>query len=767
MKFGSSQSVTREEDQRFLTGQGRYVDDIAPEGALQGYLLRSPVAHAEITELDVSQARDAPGVHLVVTAADLVAAGLANAIPFTVIDSEDGSKAAAPRRPILAEGRVRFVGEPVAFIVADTLAAARDAAERVIFDFEELEPKLDLAIGGPEIHPEAPGNLCYSWGAGDKAAADKALDEAAHVVKVTVEDNRIMCASMEPRAIFAEMDGDRLHVCENGQGVWTKKAEIAAWLGVDPEMVHVTTPDVGGAFGMKTMRYPEHFLLSFAARGLRRPVRWMADRTESMLSDNGGRDLTCTAELAFDADCKLTGYRLHTVSNLGAYVSGFAQIIQSRLFSHVFPGVYDVQAAYMNNKAVFTNTTQVDAYRGAGRPEAISVLERAMDHAARVLDMDPMDLRRRSFIAPGQMPYKTAAGELYDSGDFARAMDRAAREADVAGFAARRDASAAAGRLRGQGLCYYIEAILGQPSETAKVELTRTGARVYVGTQSAGQGHETVYKQLLRDRLGLDLDRIEIIQGDSDQIAKGGGTGGSRSVTVQGAAIHATAETLLGRLLPFAEQVIGAEAAWFDPEEAVFRAPGSNTVVGLMDLADRARAEGRADLLVAEKEIRNAGRSFPNGCHIAEVEVDPETGLLTIERYTVADDLGNLMNPMLVAGQIHGGIAQGAGQAMNERVVFDADGQLLTATFMDYGIPRASDFPFFDFHSEPTPTATNLLGMKGCGEAGTIGAMAAVANAVQDALWPMGVAVADMPFTPHRVWQMIEEAKGRGGTDQG
>ncbi|WP_420396897.1 xanthine dehydrogenase family protein molybdopterin-binding subunit [Nioella sp.] len=730
MKFGSSQSVTREEDQRFLTGQGRYVDDIAPEGALHCYLLRSPVAHAEITELEVSAARDMSGVHLVVTAADLAAAGLANSIPFTVIDTEDGGKAAAPRRPILAEGRVRFVGEPVVFIVAETMAAARDAAELVVLDFDELEPKLDVALGGPEIHPEAPGNLCYSWGAGDKEAADRALADAAHVVAVTVEDNRIMCASMEPRAITAEMQGERLHVCENGQGVWTKKAEITAWLGMDPEDVLVTTPDVGGAFGMKTMRYPEHFLLSFAARELRQPVRWMADRTESMLSDNGGRDLTCTAELAFDANFKLTGYRLHTVSNVGAYVSGFAQIIQSRLFSHVFPGVYDVQAAYMNNKAVFTNTTQVDAYRGAGRPEAIYVLERAMDHAARVLGVDPMELRRRAFIAPGQMPYKTAAGELYDSGDFARAMDRAAREADTAGFDARRAESAAKGKLR-------------------------------------GQGHETVYKQLLRDRLGLDLDQIEIVQGDSDQIAKGGGTGGSRSVTVQGSAIYATSDVLLDGLMPFAEEVIGAEGARFDPEEAVFRAPGSNTVVGLMELAERAEAEGRADLLVAQKEIRNAGRSFPNGCHIAEVEIDPETGLLTIERYTVTDDLGNLMNPMLVEGQIHGGIAQGAGQAMNERVVFDENGQLLTASFMDYGMPRAGDFPFFDFHSEPTETHTNMLGMKGCGEAGTIGAMAAVANAVQDALWPVGVRVADMPFTPHRVWQMIEEAKGSSGTDQG
>ncbi len=763
MKFGSSQSVTRVEDERFLTGHGRYVDDLAPEGALVAHVFRSPVAHGEITELDVSDARAIPGVHLVVTAEDLAAAGLANSIPFTVIDNADGSKAAAPRRPILAEGRVRFVGEPVAFIVADSQSAARDAAEAILFDTRDLAPKLDVAPGGAPIHDEAPDNVCYRWAAGDSAAAEAALSDAAHVVNVTVEDSRIMAASLEPRAIYAEMEGNRLHVCENGQGVWTKKAEIAAWLGVDPDMVKVTTPDVGGAFGMKTMRYPEHFLLSFAARTLDRPVRWMADRTESMLSDNAGRDLTCTAELAFDADYRLTGYRLNTVSNLGAYCSGFSQIIQSRLFSHVFPGVYDVQAAAMTNTAVFTNTTQVDAYRGAGRPEAIYVLERAMDHAARVLGLDPMELRRRSFIDAGQMPYRTAAGELYDSGDFARAMDRAAKEADVAGFAARRAESAATGKLRGQGMCYYIEAILGAPMETAKVDLTAKGARVYVGTQSNGQGHETVYKQLLRDKLGLELDQIEIVQGDSDLIAKGGGTGGSRSVTVQGSAIHATSEVLIDRLRPFAEEAIGAEDARFDPEEAVFRAPGSNTVIGLMELVEKAEAEDRADLLTAEKEIRNAGRSFPNGCHIAEVEIDPETGDLVIDRYTVVDDLGNLMNPMLVAGQIHGGVVQGAGQVMNERVVYDEDGQLLTATFMDYGMPRAEDVPFFDFHSQPTETATNTLGMKGCGEAGTIGAMAALANAVQDALWPVGVRVADMPFTPHRLWRMIAEARKTGG----
>ena len=758
MKFGSSQSVTREEDQRFLTGRGRYVDDIAPEGALACYLLRSPVAHAEIAALDVSAAREAPGVHLVVTAADLAAAGLANSIPFTVIDNEDGTRAAAPRRPILAEGRVRFVGEPVVFIVADTMAAARDAAELVELDFDELEPKLDVAIGGPEIHPEAPGNLCYSWGAGDKAAADQALAEAAHVVKVTVEDNRIMCASLEPRAIYAEMQGERLHVCENGQGVWTKKAEISQWLGVDPEMVHVTTPDVGGAFGMKTMRYPEHFLLSFAARQLRQPVRWMADRTESMLSDNGGRDLICTAELGFDADLKLTAYRLHTVSNVGAYVSGFAQIIQSRLFSHVFPGVYDVQAAYMNNKAVFTNTTQVDAYRGAGRPEAIYVLERVMDRAARALGVDPLELRRRNFIAPAQFPYKTVSDETYDVGDFNLVLDRLVKEADLAGFAARRAADEAEGRYRGAGLCYYIESILGDPSESADVEFREDGGvTIYVGTQSNGQGHETVYAKFLADQTGIPVTAIEVVQGDSDRIAKGGGTGGSRSVTTQANATLATVDKMVAAFTPFLAEEMGVaeEAVDFDGE--TFRAPGSNLTPTVLEAADLARARGRRDLLRHKAEARLPGRSFPNGAHLAEVVIDPETGQSRVERYTVVDDFGNLINPMLAEGQVHGGVAQGLGQAMLEHVVYDADGQLLTASFMDYAMPRAEDMPWVAFTSEPVPSTRNPMGMKGCGEAGTVGALAAVANAVQDALWDRGIRQVDMPFTPVKLWELLRD----------
>ncbi|WP_227284184.1 xanthine dehydrogenase family protein molybdopterin-binding subunit [Boseongicola sp. H5] len=758
-KFGTSQPVTRLEDTRLLTGHGRYIDDVAPKDALFGHVLRSPVAHGEITALDLTGAREAAGVHLVLSAADLAEAGLPNAMKFSTVKNRDGSDGAAPARPILAEGRVRFVGEPIAFIVADSVAAAKDAAELIVFDFEELEPHMELRPGGPELHPEAPDNVAYDWALGDEAATEAALAASAHRVRFEIEDNRIIVNSLEPRGCYAETDGDRLHLAVNGQGVWGTKAALAKWFGLEAGNVRVTTPDVGGGFGMKGMDYPESFMVAHAARVLGRPVRWMSERTEAMLSDNAGRDLVCVAELGFDADYRMTAYRMTSLSNMGAYNSQFAQPIQSQLFSRVLTGVYDVQDVFMNNRGVYTNTTQVDAYRGAGRPEAIYTLERAMDYAARELGVDPLELRRKSFIQPDQFPYKTAVGELYDVGEFDRLLTRAEHEADLAGFAARKSVAERAGRLRGLGICYYIESILGDPSETAKIELTQTGARVYVGTQSNGQGHETVYAQFVHDQTGLPIEAIEIVQGDSDLIAHGGGTGGSRSVTTQGTALRVTGRALIAGLVPFVEGMLDAKDVSFDSEEGVFRTPGSNTVVTLLEAAEAARADGQAALCVAEETGKLPGRSYPNGCHIAEVEIDRETGVTEVVRYTVVDDFGNLMNPMLAEGQVHGGVAQGIGQAITEHVVYDETGQLLTATFMDYGMPRADNMPFVAFHAEPVPSTANELGMKGCGEAGTVGALAAVANAVQDALWPLGIRRVDMPFTPARVWAMLQEGE--------
>ncbi|GFE63467.1 xanthine dehydrogenase family protein molybdopterin-binding subunit [Litoreibacter roseus] len=755
-KFGTSQPIKRLEDTRFLTGGGQYLDDIAPEGALHAYVLRSSVAHGDITELDVSDAAEAEGVHMVLTAETLKEAGIKNGMGASIIQNRDGTKGAAPRRPLLAEGRVRFVGEAVAVVVAETMAQARDAADLILLDADDLDAKVDVAEGGPEIHAEAPGNVAYDWATGDEDATAKAFDSAAYTTRLEIADNRIIANSMEPRGCFAEMQDGRLHVAFSGQGVWGFKASVSRALGLSPEDVRVTNPDVGGGFGMKSMDYPEYFVIAHAARAVNKPVRWQAERTESMLSDNGGRDLYSTAELAFDANHKITAYRVDTTCNLGAYNSGYAQFIQSELAAKVLMGTYDVQIAWFRNRGIYTNTTQVDAYRGAGRPEAIYVLERAIDHAARVLGVDALDLRRKNFIPADQFPYTSVTGELYDVGDFHKVLKRAEQEADIAGFAARKESSKAAGKLRGLGVCYYIESILGDPSETAKVSFTDEGrVQLFVGTQSNGQGHETVYPQLLHEYSGIPLDVIDVVQGDSDLIAKGGGTGGSRSVTTQGTAIKGTAEAIVDRFKPFVADQLGVPEVAF--EDGAFRADGSNTVMTLIEAADLAREAGEADLLTTSETTTLPGRSFPNGCHVAELEIDPDTGVTQVVKYTVVDDLGNLMNPVLAEGQVHGGVVQGIGQAISEHVVYDEDGQLLTATFMDYGIPRALEMPFIAFYSEPVPSTANVLGMKGCGEAGTVGALAAVANAALDAVWDSGVRHVDMPFTPMRVWSWLNE----------
>lgn len=762
-KFGKSQTVTRFEDRRLLTGHGAYVDDAVPEGALFGFFFRSPVAHAEITELDVSEARAAPGVHAVLTAESLEDAGVALGMKAMVVENRDGSRGARPLRPILAKGRVRFVGEAVALVVAETLDQAHDAAEMIGFDYDDLEPSLGLESGGPEIHPEAPGNVAYDWALGDAEATEAAFASAAHTVKLEVPDNRIIVNSMEPRGATASWDGERLHINYGGQGVWGLKSALARHLGLDEGQVHVTTKDVGGGFGMKGFTYPEYLAVAQAARHLGKPVRWMSDRTEAMLSDNGGRALTSTAELAFDEDCKITAYRVSNLSNLGAYNSEFAQNIQSTLFSKVLTGAYDIPTALLTVKGVYTNTVPVDAYRGAGRPEAIYVLERTMDYAARVLNIDPWELRRRNFIPADAFPYRTVSDQLYDVGDFQRVLSRVHEAADIEGYASRKAASQKAGKLRGLGLSYYIESILGDPTEGAKIEFCEDGTvNLYVGTQSNGQGHETVYAQFLADQSGIPADRIRVVQGDSDLIAKGGGTGGSRSVTIQSGATLITVEETIKAFTPFiaGELGVGEEAVSFD--DGTFRADGSNRTPTLLEAAELARGKGREDLLVHKAEYTLEGRSYPNGAHVAEVETDPETGTVEVVKYTVTDDFGNLMNPMLAEGQVHGGVAQGIGQAINEHVVYDESGQLLTATFMDYAVPRANDVPMISFTTESVPSTANVLGMKGCGEAGTVGALGAVSNAVLDALWPEGVRQADMPFTPGRVWAMLNEARQGG-----
>lgn len=758
-KFGKSQSIPRTEDIRFLTGQGRYVDDIVPEGALYGYVFRSPVAHAEISTLNVEDARESDGVHAVLTIADLETMGMNIGMHGATVKNRDGSKSAAPLRPILAKDRVRFVGEPIAFVVAETMAQAREASELIEFDFEELPVAARMALGEPQIHAEAPDNIAYDWAMGDEAATQAAFDYAAHHITAKVVDNRIITNSLEPRGAYAEWDGSRLHVSINAQGVWEHKKQLSRAFKMNPEDIRVTNPDTGGGFGMKAMPYPENYLVAAAAKSLGRVVRWYGDRSESMLSDNSGRDLVSTCELAFDADHKIQAYRVTTVNNLGAYNSHFGQGIQTTLFAKVLMGTYDCTTTFHAVKGLYTNTTQVDAYRGAGRPEAMFALERTMDQAARELGIDPWELRRKNFIPKESFPYTSATGELYDVGDFNRVLTRVEAECDAKGFAARRTQSEADGKLRGLGLSFYIESILGDPDEGVKVTFEVGGtAKIYVGTQSNGQGHETVFAKFLSDQSGVPMDKIQVIQGDSDLIAKGGGTGGSRSVTVQTHVTLAAVTKIVQQFTPYLAEKMGVEAAQVFFDDLQFRAEGSNLSPTMIEAAEMARVDGRTDLLTFEARAELPGRSYPNGAHVAEVEIDPETGKTDVVRYTVTDDFGNLISPVLVQGQIHGGVAQGLGQILTEHVVYDDEGQLLSASFMDYGMPRADDMPFIDFSTEPTPSTANPMGMKGCGEAGTVGSMAAVSNAVQDALYARGVRQADAPFTPLRVWNLLQEA---------
>jgi aerobic carbon-monoxide dehydrogenase large subunit len=754
-KFGAAQPMPRREDPRFLTGQGRYVDDIVPAGALYAGFVRAPVAHGRITHLDMEAARAMPGVHLALGAADLQGLGVTLDMRFNTVVNRDGTDGAAPARPILARDTVRYAGEAIAVVVAETPDQLRDAIEAVVLDIDDLPVWLQRTIGGDPIHAEAPANCAYDYGIGDAGAVGAALAAAAHRVSLEVVHNRVMANALEPRGAFAEWAGGRLHICVNGQGVWNLKRDLARQLGLPPDAVRVTNPDVGGGFGMKAMVYPEYAALAAAARVLARPVRWMSERGEGMLTDNAGRDLVAQVELGFDQDLKIVAYHVDLVSNLGAYNSEEGQAIQSELFAKVLTGVYDVKAASLRAVGVYTNTCPVDAYRGAGRPEAILTIERAMDHAARELGVDPFDLRARNFIR--SFPYATATGEVIDVGDFDRVLARAKIEADVVGFAARQAASAAKGLLRGLGLGIYIEAILGDPDETARVTLDAGGgATLYVGTQSNGQGHETVYARMLAEQTGIAETDIRIVQGDSDRIAKGGGTGGSRSVTVQGTATRATVSRMVAAFVPFLAAEWGVEGVAFT--DLAFGAPGTNHRSTLIEAASLARAKGRLDLLDVAETTEIDGRSYPNGVHICEVEIDPDTGGLVMDHYTVVDDFGTLIAPVLVMGQIHGGVAQGFGQAVTENAVYDAQGQLLTGSFMDYGMPRADDLPMIRFASEPTPTQRNPMGMKGCGEAGTVGALAAVSNAVRDALAVRGVAHVDMPFTPVRIWQWLQHA---------
>ncbi|EWY39814.1 carbon monoxide dehydrogenase [Skermanella stibiiresistens SB22] len=763
-KFGIGQAVPRTEDARLLTGRGRYTDDITLPGQAHAYVLRSPHAHAKIVSIDLDDARAAPGVLGLYTVDDLEAAGI-SPIPCNVpLVQANGQPLVMPPRPALAKDRVRHVGDPVVFIVAETLDAARDASELVMIDYSELPAIADtvgaLDSSAPQVWDQAPGNLSFVWEKGDKAGTEAGFAKAAKVVSVDVVNNRIVPNSMEGRACLASIDDtDRYVLYVSSQGVHGLRTQLATQIFNEPEeKFHILTTDVGGGFGMKIFMYPEYVLSLFAARKLNRPVKWTSERGEAFLSDDHGRDNVSHADLALDADGKFLAMRVSTVANLGAYLSNFGPYIPTDAGTAMLAGVYTTPAIHVHVKGVFTNTNPVDAYRGAGRPEAAYLLERLVDAAARELGMHPGELRRRNFIPPEAMPYKTALDHVYDTGEFARNMDDALELSDWAGFEARRAAAKAKGKLRGIGLSTYIEACSGGGPEQATIQMMPSGkVTVLIGSQSNGQGHETAYTQIVSDRLGIPAEDIEIVQGDSARISFGSGTGGSRSIPVGGAALSDTAERVIEKAKAKAAELLEAAAVDIGFEDGTFTIVGTDRKMTIQEVAAASAPSDAGFAFDEEARWTPPAATFPNGCHICELEIDPDTGGIEFINYTVVDDFGKVLNPMMLAGQVHGGVGQGIGQAVYEECVYDPDsGQLLTGSFMDYCMPRAANIPFVQFKLNEVPSTTNALGMKGAGEAGAIGAPPAVINAVVDALSPYGIRHVDMPATPQRVWRLIQ-----------
>ena len=767
-KFGFGQSVKRVEDARLIKGEGHYTTDMQVPGQLVGYVMRAPVAHAKITSLDVSAAQSAPGVLMVLTGEELAAAG-ANNLPCLVpIKNHDGTDRSDPGRQILATDIVRHVGDQIAFVVAETMDQAKDASDLISVEFDSRPAVSDmvkaLEPGAPKVHESTNSNLCFDWVYGDAGVTDQVFAKAAKTVKIDLINNKVIANSMEPRACVCDWDAGegKLTMHCGTQGGWMFQDMLAEQvLKLPKDKVRVITPDVGGGFGMKGFFYTEYAMAAFAARKLNRPVAWFSERGEGFLSDVMGRDHLTTAELAFDADNKVQAMRVTVHAGMGAYLSMFAPYIPTYAALKVLPGVYDIKALTYRVKGVFTHTTPVDAYRGAGRPESIYCVERLMDAAAREFGVDSIALRKQNYVKPEQMPYKSSAGETYDTGEFAKVTDMALAKHGYDGFASRKQQSEAKGLLRGLGVAYYIESTMGNPEEAAAIKFVDDGTvEVWVGTQTNGQGHETAYAQVFADALGIDMDKIRIKQGDTDVVKFGGGTGGSRSLTAQGVAIRAGAREVIKKGIEAAAAQLETAAADIAYEDGKFTVKGTDKQVDLFTLAKSVKANpAMIDGLNADVKIKLDAWTFPNGCHIAEVEVDPDTGVTKVDRYTVVDDFGKVLNPMLVAGQVHGGVAQGIGQALLEHVVYDDNAQLISGSFMDYTMPRADDLPMFDTDTYEVLCKNNEMGVKGCGEAGSVGACGAVMNALLDALSPLGVDRVDMPATPEKVWQLIEATK--------
>ncbi len=770
VKFGIGQPAPRAEDPTLVQGQGCYTDDLAVAGQAHGAFLRSPYAHGIVRDLDVSPALEMPGVIAVYTAADLAGYGpLPCAMAF---QSRNGEPMRKPAQPSLAGDRVRYLGQPIALVVAETALQARDAAEAILLDIEPLpvvtSPAEAAAPDAVQVHEDVPGNLALDYLYGDPAAVAEAFDNAAHVTRLDLTNNRVVVSPLEPRAAVAvyEAEEERYTLHVGSQGVFGLRGMLASQvLRVPPDRLRVLTRNVGGSFGMKAPVYPEYVALLHAAKALGRPVRWADQRSESFLSDHHGRDAEVMAELALDSDGRFLAVRISGLANLGAYLSQAAPLFATLNIAKNVVSVYRTPLIEVAVRCLFTNTTPIGAYRGAGRPEGNYFMERLIETAAAEMGIDRIELRRRNHIAPDQLPYSAPSGMTYDSGAFTAVLDRAVEASDWNGFEARRQESLARGRLRGIGIGQYLEVTAPPNDEMGGIRFEEDGTvTILTGTLDYGQGHATPFAQVLSSQLGIPFDRIRLVQGDSDELDAGGGTGGSRSIMASGTLIIEAARQVVEKGRELAALALETGVADIEFARGRFTVAGTDRSIGLLDLAQRLR-NGLAvpDGLPQSLDVRHVQKSppsaFPNGCHVAEVEVDPDTGAVEVVRYSMVNDFGTLINPMIVEGQLHGGVVQAIGQALTECTVYDQEGQLVTGSYMDYALPRADDAPSFSFESLPDPAKTNPLGAKGCGEAGCAGGLPAVMNALVDALRGHGVTHINMPATPQRVWQAMAAAR--------
>ncbi|HLH96505.1 MAG TPA: xanthine dehydrogenase family protein molybdopterin-binding subunit [Xanthobacteraceae bacterium] len=768
-KFGIGQPVRRTEDPKLVRGEGRFTDDVAVAGQAYAVMVRSRYAHGIIRGIETQAARAMPGVLAVYTGADLAAAGYGKLKCIVPFNNRDGSPMRKPARPALPTDKVRFVGDPIACVVAESLMQAKDAAEAIELDIEPLpaviDPEEAARPEAPQLYADVPGNIALDYHYGDSAAVAEAFARAAHVTRLKLINSRVVVNAMEPRAALASYAHGRFTLYVPSQGVFGMRAQVAQVMGVEPGQVHVITGNIGGSFGMKAAVYSEYVCALHAARELGRPVKWTDERSGSFVSDHHGRDHRVSAELALDADGNFLAVRLTSFGNMGAFLANVGPMPPTLNAVKNVQNVYRTPLIEVSTKCVFTNTSHVSAYRGAGRPEGNYYMERLIDTAAAEMNIDRLELRRRNQIKRRHLPFKAASGMTYDSGDFPALLREALDAADTKGFARRKRESKKRGKLRGLGIGSFLEVTAPPSKELGGITFEADGSvTLTTGTMDFGMGHAAPFAQVLSEKLGIPFDKIRLVQGDSDRLVIGGGSGGSKSIMSSGTAIVEASAKVVEQGRQIASHVLEASAADIEFKNGTFVIAGTDHAIGIMDLAAKIHAglnlpEGTPASLDVSHVSEGAASTFPNGCHIAEVEVDPDTGQIAVVKYSCVNDFGTVINPMIVEGQLHGGTVQGIGQALMEMTVYDAEGQFLTGSYMDYALPRAADVPSFAVADHPVPATTNPLGVKGCGEAGCAGALTSVMNAVVDALSELGIRHIDMPATPFRVWQAIHAAR--------